>query len=711
MAERLSIQQKEATQMKHIIERRDFLTLLLTNSHPAATSKDSNVAHLPAGELKSLLVAISTECSGKTSVLSLGSFRDVQEEEVVYERPRKRARRSINNNHHSILRFVERILENRYANNDRSAVNDNKHARFLQSEIRSYFGTNDASFRAEEDILCLAFELAYDAIRSVACSDNSDDISPSQLKSIPDIIRQRDIVDTSLRIIDLVIHVDTQERRTRDRLRQSRMKRSSLSNQYTITNKRQKYAHLLQTNVKERSKQSATYVLEGEPLVVEKRNPKEWEWLVEFRSKYSSITDSHLHTETIQLNVYCKSNDDGGPSQLENHAKSKSQLLQEFVILRRKYDSMDDISLSSSETHQEMEDDNENEVADSDSLLLRQKTGINTAPTTEETTRDTGAALENSVVDNEASSSPIDELDKESRELRTTLIDLPPGELSSAQIINHATDTLVTLLNRYSDLSGTAGIHHCGDIIRGNSCDSNANVKFPLNEEIVTSLINSYLTNATGALRAKALMNSFVLPLVQEMNPVATTTDTKQQKPASRSLTSLIVTLARERPMECVDAILAPAILPPSTHATDNWEPSRFQCELISRVLRAGRDSLSLQAIAQLVEKMLPIDTGSTGVKWTDNSMPLLTTCLNRRPSLSDVVIRRMADEIIDVLSPNKCESIEKNMKFATLFNTLVSKYGPQLKTANKVDPLIEAVSRLKTFMSKTVTASLKKLK
>jgi len=207
-------------------------------------------------------------------------------------------------------------------------------------------------------------------------------------------------------------------------------------------------------------------------------------------------------------------------------------------------------------------------------------------------------------------------------------------------------------------------------------------------------------------------MEAFVLPLVLEMNPVGTTTaHAKQQKPASRSLTSLIVSLARDRPMECVDAILVPSMVPPLTNATEDWEPSRFQCELISRVLRAGRDSLSSQAIAHFVEKLLPTDADSRGLKWTDNTMPLLTTCLNRRPPLSGVVIARMADEIIDILSPIKCNSMEKSMKFATLFNALVTKYGPQLKSASKVDPLIEAVPRLKTFMSKTINTSLKKLK
>eukprot|EP00984_Skeletonema_dohrnii_P012667 scaffold5169_cov109-Skeletonema_dohrnii-CCMP3373.AAC.1 len=470
--------------MKHIIERRDFLSLLLTTSNDFVDG--NNMAHLPACELNSLLVAISGECSGKRSVSSLGSFKDLLKEEVVYEQPRKRVRRHINNNLHSILRFVERIIESRYAK-DRNNV-DNKHTQFLWNELQTYFGSSDVSYRAEEDILCLVFELAYDAICSVACVDNSDDdISPSQLKSIIDTIYHRDIVDTALRIIDRVVDIDKQERRTRDRLRQSTMNRKSLLNTSAITNKRQKYAHLLQRNVKEKSQQSLPPLVETKS-VVEKRNANEWGWLVEFRLKYSSITDKNVETDTIQLNVNSKSNDCGS-SQEGNHSKSESQSSQEFLILRRKYESMDDVSLSSTESDQEMEDTVE-EVADSEPLSSPHKTDSSRMNAIEGAASDTETAPETNVVDKEASSSPIDELDKESRELRTTLLGLPSGELSSVEIINQATDTLVTLLNRYSDINGTAGINHCGDVISGNSCElSDQNIKkFPLNEEIVTSL-------------------------------------------------------------------------------------------------------------------------------------------------------------------------------------------------------------------------------
>ena len=703
--------------MKRSMERRDFLSHLLTNNQAATgnissfigcdsgnnNDNDNAVAHLPARELKSLLMAVSAEYRGEY-IPSVGYRlnKDLQTEEFVYEQQqqsRKRGRQSVSNNHHSILRFVERILERRYAK-QRNTVD--KNAQFLQNETQSYFGTNDTLLRAEEDILCLIFELAYDAIRAVACiDDDSDEITPSHLKSIINIAQKGNIIITSLRIIDIVIHVDKQQRKTHEGFHQSRMNRMSVSNQSTTTHKRQKYSHLLQQNNvnKDKGKQDATNTLPKKESLVQRRYPTKSKWLDEFRLKYSSIAETNGDDET-------KSTDDG-LIQSQKH-DFETQASSQFLVLRRKYESMDDISLSSTESSdQEMEDNVD--VANTDDPISTQNDVENN--TEEGATVDSdNAPASNDLVDDEMSPplSPMDELDKESRELRTSLLDLPSGELASAQVVNQVTDTLVKLLNRYSDLSGTSGISHCGDVIAGNACDSKSTKNFPLNEEIVTSLMKSYLTSATGALRAKALLRSFVLPLVLRLNPIGATSDAKHQKPAPRSLTSLIVTIARDRPEECVDSILAPSLVMKSMQHED-WEPSRFQCELISRVLRVGRDSLSLPAIAQLVEKLLPVE-GSAGVKWTDNTMTLLTTCLNRRPTMSDLAIGEMADEIIEWLSPNKCNSVEKSMKFATLFNALVTKYGPQLKTTSRVEPLIEAASRLKTFMSKTITSSLKKL-
>jgi hypothetical protein len=127
------------------------------------------------------------------------------------------------------------------------------------------------------------------------------------------------------------------------------------------------------------------------------------------------------------------------------------------------------------------------------------------------------------------------------------------------------------------------------------------------------------------------------------------------------------------------------------------------------RILRGGKDALPIPAIALLVEEILPTKEVDIGMKWTDNTMPVLTTCLNRQPSLPDDVIVKLADEISLQLSSTQ-SLVAKSMKFSTLFHAFVTKYGPHLTTVGKVESLKESSTRLQTFMSKTIALALKKL-
>ena len=217
------------------------------------------------------------------------------------------------------------------------------------------------------------------------------------------------------------------------------------------------------------------------------------------------------------------------------------------------------------------------------------------------------------------------------------------------------------------------------------------------------------------------------------MNPMAraivaglTVCDVKvandQGKPASRVLTSLLMSLSCERPLECVHSVLVPAlvitkcILPLSSsfESVLSFESTRFQCELISRVLR-GKDALSTPAIALLVAEVLPHKSSSLsrGMKWTESTMPLLTTCLNCRPTLSDDIVMTLADKISYQLLMKNLEaspSLAKSIKFSTLFQTFIAKYGTQVKSTHRVVPLTDSATRLNTFMSKLICLALKKL-
>merc|ERR1712086_954495 len=97
----------------------------------------------------------------------------------------------------------------------------------------------------------------------------------------------------------------------------------------------------------------------------------------------------------------------------------------------------------------------------------------------------------------------------------------------------------------------------------------------------------------------------------------------------------------------------------------------------------------------------IPLARG--GMQWTENTMPLLTACLNRQPILHNDVVARLAGEIIYHLSPTAPPSMLKSMKVSTLFHALVAKYGSQVKSTSLMESLKDSASRLKTFMSKTI--------
>mmetsp|Transcript_29022 Transcript_29022/g.57916 ORF Transcript_29022/g.57916 Transcript_29022/m.57916 type:complete len:210 (+) Transcript_29022:91-720(+) len=209
---------------------------------------------------------------------------------------------------------------------------------------------------------------------------------------------------------------------------------------------------------------------------------------------------------------------------------------------------------------------------------------------------------------------------------------------------------------------------------------------------------------------------------MEQMNPIVSDPRAARRgdgKPASRLLSALLATLARDRPIELVESVIFPILtmtktiqLKEDAHVR-SIEPSRFQCELIARLLQ-GKGALSSTAIALLIELLHPLTSEKKplhrGMEWNDNTMPLVTACLNRQPILDNRVVARLADAVSHNLTTDLKQLMEKSIKFSNLFHTLVTKYGAQLRATGKIGRLIQAAYTLKTFMSKSITTSLKKL-
>lgn len=779
--------------MNRCFEQRDILTLLLSEPGKISHGKtvedshlrrlvaylnDDNRTDLPAFELKSILSALAGECQGNRNVS--GGNKDKSQAKALTDRPpRKRAKRSRNNNLHSILRFVERIIQRRYKEKSERKERDSG---FLENELKSYFGTKDASFQAEEEVLSLAFGMALNSIKRTVDNlrfdrpreinekqNQSQDSHVSSVRIIHNSIISDGVIKIALRIIDSVVIIDRRERTIRNKLQQAR-KNIQLTSKAYCSDRRKKYEHLLKPTKRRHgngvAKAKATEKSDASSQaksIMEEKYSKQWEWLLQFRKRYEyeskakdcvELQQEHFpcsHTEQIKEGLAADKkaqNDSTTPVTDEMEKKPECN----FVIVRRKIETLDDISISSNDSDEEMEKEvsgsdaakqvkNPSDNVDSDSKL---DTGDGPVKTTASPRPESEPAQVDSITPTSPLAktlSPYDKLDQETYELRLTLLDMPPGEFSSAEVVRHTVDEIQNLLSRYGDFDGASGIARCGDVFGGNRAVSNAKTvastdrehdgRFPLNDAGVSALVKSFLTDATGALRAKAFLRSFVLPLMIEMNPsaraaaIGSSAEEKkvakiQGKPASRLLTSLLANLARDRPMECTVSVIVPTLVlkkyNPSiaSELEASYEPTRFQCELISRVLR-GKDALSVSAITLLVEQVLPTTDGSTdsdsstldGMKWTEHTMPVLTACLNRQPTLPDDVVAKLA---IYHLSPKSALSMSKSMKFSTLFHALVTNYGSQVKSTGRVDSLKDSASRLKTFMSKTIGLSLKKL-
>ena len=777
------------TAAKRSLERRDVLALLLAaparmllenddmtadSQHDhmmrrlAAHLNDGNVYLFPAYELESILRALAEECNRASDPPRIRSI-----DRPPHKRPRARP---VNNNLHSILRFVERVIRQRYER--RPECHDTEENDLLDDELKRYFGTRDLSFQIEEDILSLAFEIAMDAIvqsvedespnaRTSMDDDNKSDVEVPRVRSIIGSHLTSDgVIETALRVIDSTVHINRRMRAKLDRLQQEQ-RRGQISVDAKITDRRKKYEHLLKPktwrhdNEQNSAKHPATHV--GVISIMEENYSQQWEWLRRMRTNFEEKKLSSMPTA------------------------ASASVDVDFVIVRRKIETLDDISLSSNDSDEEMNDESDRSITTARELypgdLSKPDTKVDpSSPIPEE-----GSELAPHAASNEPTPdtvepvvSPFERLDLETHQLRLALLDLSPGESSSAEVVRHTVGEVASLLGRYGDLDGAAGIARCGDVLGGGlavfdgrsaKAGGGGNPKraaaivdrFPLNDAAVSSLAAAFLTDATGALRARAFLRSFVLPLMMEMNPTAramsaakggpaavldgkAANDDRGGKPASRALMSLLSSLSRERSMECVVSVIVPSLviakpIPPSS-SPSSFEPTRFQCELISRVLR-GRDSLSVPAIALLVREVLPPSTTTSttkegggivgaddiasrssplggGMKWTESTMPLLTACLNCRPTLTDDVVAALADGISRRLSsPSKNDgassaasstTMTRSIQFSTLFHALVTKYGTQLKSARRVETLLDSASRLGTFMSKSICLALKKL-
>ena len=206
-------------------------------------------------------------------------------------------------------------------------------------------------------------------------------------------------------------------------------------------------------------------------------------------------------------------------------------------------------------------------------------------------------------------------------------------------------DSIAALIQKVGANFGADGIMTIGSIITKRKSNSDAQVGDPLppfliSDNMVSNLSKSCVTGETSAVRASAFIYSFILPHVDKLKEL-------KSGPPSRVMISTISILVRDRHLECVESLFVPTLC-------RIQPPSKAQCELVCRIIKSiaiPKDSISL-----LVSKFLlndscdPKGNPLSTMKWSDHLIPIITSCLLKRPILDDRTIVSLTQQILSSL-------------------------------------------------------------
>ena len=186
-------------------------------------------------------------------------------------------------------------------------------------------------------------------------------------------------------------------------------------------------------------------------------------------------------------------------------------------------------------------------------------------------------------------------IERAALDLRAELIEVPPGATSAD--IQSYTARISSLIRRAGTERGADGVAALGSTLHGNAASAARGASFesksssPLTDILIQQLCKTCIDGSTSAIRAAAFIRSFVLPLVRSVGTDAGETGKKKKASApSRILTATITSLAKERPIETVQALFVPVLIG-CGEANDTGEfvePNQTQADLVSKAIKPG---------------------------------------------------------------------------------------------------------------------------
>lgn len=273
--------------------------------------------------------------------------------------------------------------------------------------------------------------------------------------------------------------------------------------------------------------------------------------------------------------------------------------------------------------------------------------------------------------------------------LRPVLLQMSTNAPSSE--VDVISKQITSLLDKAGKIEGSHGIEIIASLLTDGfvsspSPESACTDKYVFPDSLVLSLFNNYITDNLSASRVSSFLTGFVLPSI-----FALTT-----KLASRQLVTLFSKLSRDRPMDCVNALIQ-ILSEVKTNEATQRELSKSQSELLAKIVKSSSfpdDGLSMLVVA------------STQIKWTDTSIPFVTSIFLKRPVLQEYIVKTVTNKIVDSASD---AMLIKSTKFSTCIDTFLKSYQNQFDQ-ECCKALVEVVSKLKTFLAKSILSKLKKI-
>ena len=129
----------------------------------------------------------------------------------------------------------------------------------------------------------------------------------------------------------------------------------------------------------------------------------------------------------------------------------------------------------------------------------------------------------------------------------------------------------------------------------------------------VSILCISFVAEELSVAHVSIFLLEFVLPSITALHPV-------KSHSASRVLVTILLSVVRDRPMECFNSLLIPRC------SRFQEDPSKTQVKLNKRLLDIWwkKCNIPMSDLSQLGIK-------TADLKWTEYSIALMTTCIKKK--------------------------------------------------------------------------------